>query len=60
MDALDDAARVERLRGFCEARGLKMFEISAVAGYGLNEFVNGVGAEIEKVRRSSEVVAAGS
>jgi GTPase len=59
LDALDDAIRVERLRGFCETRGLKLFEISAVAGYGINEFVLGVGAEIENVRRSSEVVASG-
>src|SRR5258707_10539141 len=42
MDALDDRARVESLRDFCEARGLEVFEISAVTGLGISEFVAGV------------------
>ena len=59
MDAVDDPDRVERLRRFSEGRGLRVFEISAVSGYGINEFVIGVGTEIEKLRRSSEVVVSG-
>lgn len=59
MDAVDDPDRVERLRRFSEGRGLRVFEISAVSGYGINEFVIGVGTEIEKFRRSSEVVVSG-
>lgn len=54
MDALDDAARVERLRKFCEGQGLDMFEISAVSGYGIDHFVVGVGAKVEHMRRASE------
>ncbi len=60
MDALDDAARVERLREFCEARGLKMFEISAVAGFGINEFVAAVGAQVEMMWRSSQMAVSSS
>jgi GTP-binding protein len=53
MDALDDAERVERLREFCGTRGLEMFEISAVTGYGVDAFVIGVGAHVEQIRRVS-------
>jgi len=56
MDALDDPARVSRLREFCEDRGLKMFEISAVSGYGINDFVMELGAEVELLRKPVEVV----
>jgi len=59
-DALDDPARVEKLREFCAARGLKMFEISAVAGHGINEFVSAVGAIVEQMRKSSQTAVSGS
>jgi GTP-binding protein len=59
-DALDEPARVARLREFCEARELQMFEISAVAGYGLNEFVSAVGARVEEMRKPSRTAVSGS
>src|SRR4030095_7467351 len=59
MEPLESPGRVERLRGFCLTRGLEMFEISAVTGFGINEFVTGVGAQIEKVRTSGEVATTG-
>src|SRR5262249_37530304 len=55
MDALDEPARLERLREFCQARGLEMFEISAVTGYGIDDFVNGVGSRVEKNKPANEV-----
>ena len=58
MDALDDASRVERLRAFCEARGLEMFEVSAVTGYGIDEFVHAVGAIVEQIRKAGEMAVA--
>jgi GTP-binding protein len=60
MDAVDDAARVERLREFCYGRGLDMFEISAVTGYGIGDFIVGVGARLEQIRGASEVAAVSS
>lgn len=59
MDALDDKARVERLREFCEGRGLEMFEISAVTGYGIDKLISGVGSRVEQMRTTSEAVVAG-
>jgi GTP-binding protein len=60
MDAVDDPARVERLREFCDGRGLEMFEISAVTGYGIDRFIIGVGAKVEQIWRASEVAAVSS
>jgi GTP-binding protein len=57
MDAVDDPARVERLREFCDYRGLKMFEISAVTGYGIDDFVTAVGTKLEQIRAASRVAA---
>jgi GTPase len=57
MDAVDEAERVNRLREFCDSRGLEMFEISAVSGYGIDDFVAGVGARVEQIRRSTEMSA---
>jgi GTP-binding protein len=54
MDAVDDSARVKRLREFCDGRGLEMFEISAVSGYGIDDFIAGVGARVEQIRRASQ------
>jgi hypothetical protein len=60
MDALDDTARVERLREHCQGQGLEMFEISAVSGYGIDDFVVRVGARVELLRRASQVTAVSS
>jgi GTP-binding protein len=60
MDVVDDPARVESLRAFCRKRGLEMFEISAVTGYGLDKLVYALAARIEKTgdaERESEAVA---
>jgi GTP-binding protein len=57
MDAVDDPARVERLREFCDDRGFQMFEISAVTGYGIDDFVNGVGMKLEQIRMTSQAAA---
>jgi GTPase len=55
MDALDEPARVERLRSFADARGLEMFEISAVSGLGIREFVYAVGLRLEHFRGANEM-----
>jgi GTP-binding protein len=60
MDALDEPARVERLRDFCKARGLELFPISAVTGLGLKELVNALGKRVEELRQANEVVVSGS
>ncbi|MFY9573013.1 MAG: GTPase ObgE [Blastocatellia bacterium] len=59
MDALDDPARIDRVRQLCEDRGLEMFEISAVTGYGIGDFVNGVGARVEQIRKISQAAVSG-
>ena len=59
MDALDDPDRVERLREFCQKRGIEMFEISAVTGRGIDEFVLRVGAKVEQIRMASEAAVSG-
>jgi GTP-binding protein len=53
MDALDEPARVEQLRAFCEGRGIEVYEISAVTGLGLKEFVNAVGTRLGELRSDS-------
>jgi hypothetical protein len=60
MDALDDPARVEQLRAFSRERGLEMFEISAVTGLGLKEFIYAVGKRLESIRGASEAAVSGS
>ena len=60
MDALDDRTRVEALRDFCKARGLELFEISAVSGLGIAEFVAGIGAKVEQIRRVGAIAVASS
>jgi GTPase len=60
MDALDDPARVERLRAFSRERGLEMFEISAVTGLGLKEFIHATGRMLERIRSTSEAAVSGS
>ena len=58
MDAVDDVSRVERLRAFCDERGLQMFEISAVTGHGIDAFVLGVGTKLEQIRVASQAAVA--
>ena len=60
MDAMDDAARVERLREYCDGQELEMFEISAVSGLGIDNFVAGAGAKVEHIRRASQMTAVSS
>jgi GTP-binding protein len=60
MDALDEPQRVEQLRAFCEERGLEMFEISAVTGLGLKEFVSAVGTRLGEIRNASQAVVSTS
>ncbi|MFP5264671.1 MAG: GTPase ObgE [Blastocatellia bacterium] len=60
MDALDEPERVARLRDFCAGRGLEVFEISAVTGLGIKEFVNAIGAALAGIRGASESVASAS
>ena len=59
MDALDEAARLERLRAFCDERGLALFEISAVTGHGINQLINALGTAVEQTRGASEVAVSG-
>jgi GTPase len=57
MDALDEPARVAQLRDFCAERGLEVFEISAVTGLGIKEFVSAVGAKLGEIRGTVEAAA---
>ncbi|HSB10555.1 MAG TPA: GTPase ObgE [Blastocatellia bacterium] len=59
MDALDDPGRVERLRQFCEKRGIEMFEVSAVTGHGIDELVTRVGAKVEHIRLANQAAVSG-
>jgi GTP-binding protein len=59
MDAVDDAERVKRIREFCDGRGIEMFEISAVSGYGIDAFIAGVGGRVEHIRRSGQAAVSG-
>jgi len=59
MDAVDDAERVKRVREFCDGRGIEMFEISAVSGYGIDAFIAGVGGRVEHIRRSGQAAVSG-
>ncbi len=57
MDAVDDPARVERLRAFCEERGLEMIEISSVTGLGIDELVNAMGARLDLIKKADLAAA---
>ena len=59
MDAVDDTARLEQLREFCVRRGLELFEISAVTGYGIDDFIVRVGATVEQIRTESQAAVSG-
>ena len=57
MDALDDRSRLQSLRDFCQGRGLELFEISSVTGYGIDNLIRGVGAKIEQIRERGQLAA---
>ena len=59
MDAVDDPARVERLRHFAKEQGLEMFEISAVTGQGIKQLINALGKKVEQIRLASEELVSG-
>jgi GTPase len=52
MDALDQPARVEQLREFCQTHELEFFAISAVTGQGLKPLVNELGRRVEQLRHT--------
>jgi GTP-binding protein len=56
MDAVDDPARVERLRLFAKEQGLEVFEISAVTGQGIKQLINALGHKVEQTRLKSEEI----
>lgn len=60
LDALDEPERLDRLREFCDGRGLELFVISAVTGQGLKELVTALGKRVEEMRKASDVVVSGS
>jgi GTPase len=39
LDALDDEAKLDEFKAFCEAQGLEFYQISAASGLGLKELV---------------------
>ena len=39
LDALDDEAKLDEFKAFCEAQGLEFYQISAATGLGLKELV---------------------
>jgi GTP-binding protein len=53
MDALDDPARLQSLQEFCDVQGLRLFEISAVTGHGIEQLVNGLGLMIDSFKPAS-------
>ena len=60
MDAVDDAARVDRLREFCHGRGIELFEISAVTGHGIKRLVGELGKKVERLRSRDEELVSSS
>src|SRR5262249_10412564 len=59
MDAVDDTQRVESLRRFCNQRGFRMFEISAVTGFGIDELITGMSQIVEQMRGVTEPAVSG-
>ncbi len=51
IDALDEPARVESLRGRAEQDGRRFFAISAVTGEGVRELIRHVASQVEKQRK---------
>lgn len=50
IDALDDPTRLDRLRERAERDGRPFFAISAVAGTGVRELLNGIARELDESR----------
>lgn len=60
IDALDEPGRVERLREFCQGRGLDLFEISAVTGAGINQLITALGRRMDELRPARQDAAVSS
>ena len=59
MDALDDESRLDRLRSFCQERGLELIEVSSVTGKGISTLKRNLGKRIENaaaLNRSNNTV----
>ncbi len=56
IDALDDAAKLERLRAAARERRLPLFEISAVTGAGVRELVQALGAALAQPHSLSAAI----
>jgi GTP-binding protein len=50
MDALDDPARLEQLRAYCNQRGLDIVETSSVTGFGIQALINSLGGKVDELR----------
>ena len=57
MDALDEPSKLESLREFCNERGLELFEISSVTGYGIERLVNALGVRLQEAKQTTTVTA---
>jgi GTP-binding protein len=57
MDALDEPSKLDALRAFCSERGLELFEISSVTGYGIERLVNRLGVRLQELGRTTSVTA---
>lgn len=60
MDAMDEATRAERLKEFCDERGIELFEISAVTGHGIKRLIGELGKKVEHIRSTSEELVSSS
>lgn len=50
LDALDDRSRLEKLRAFCDERGLPLFAISAVTGEGVEALKMSLADRLDALR----------
>jgi len=57
MDALDEPSKLESLREFCNERGLELFEISSVTGFGIERLVNALGVRLQEAKQTTSVTA---
>jgi GTP-binding protein len=57
MDVVQDRGPLERLHGFCEDQGLPLVEISAVAGWGIEQLLHLVDAELQAAQAALEAAA---
>jgi GTPase len=54
LDATTDRARLEKLRGFCAARGLEFHSISAASGEGIPQLVRAMAGALERLAPAAE------